>query len=179
MKIARSAGQVRAGAAQAPLPRPSQRRGDGVVIWNFRAELDDDITVFAGEEVTILDTTSNEGRWKVRRLRDGAEGIMPGSRIEVFGTVSDIGISYLNPSRLTNEQDRHSSQLAESSQGSNQPESSSFQERGRSIIAVVIPNTIENSANAPRLDSRSVPKTYEWVTAFNLWLSSVLIIPLK
>lgn len=63
-----------------------QRKGQ--VLYDFMAQGDDEVTVAVGDEVIILDDTKSEDWWNVRRLKNGSEGVMPSSYIEVTGTVA-------------------------------------------------------------------------------------------
>lgn len=59
----------------------------GQVLYDFMAQGDDEVTVAIGDDVIILDDTKSEDWWNVRRLKNGKEGVMPSSYIEVTGTV--------------------------------------------------------------------------------------------
>lgn len=60
----------------------------GKVMHDFMAQDDDEVTVAVDDEVIILDDTKSEDWWNVRRLKNGKEGVMPSSYIEVTGTVA-------------------------------------------------------------------------------------------
>ena len=60
----------------------------GQVVYDFMAQGDDEVTVAIGDEVIVLDDTKSEDWWNVRRLKNGAEGVMPSSYIEITGTVA-------------------------------------------------------------------------------------------
>ncbi|KPI44986.1 Actin cytoskeleton-regulatory complex protein sla1 [Cyphellophora attinorum] len=60
----------------------------GKVMHDFMAQDDDEVTVAVDDEVVILDDTKSEDWWNVRRLKNGKEGVMPSSYIEVTGTVA-------------------------------------------------------------------------------------------
>ncbi|KIV92052.1 hypothetical protein PV10_06526 [Exophiala mesophila] len=60
----------------------------GQVLYDFMAQGDDEVTVGVGDEVMILDDTKSEEWWNVRRLKNGAEGVVPSIYIEVTGVVA-------------------------------------------------------------------------------------------
>jgi hypothetical protein len=64
-----------------------QGQKTGQVLYDFMAQGEDEVTVAAGDEVLVLDDR-NEEWWQVRRLKNGKEGVMPGSYVEVTGTVA-------------------------------------------------------------------------------------------
>ncbi len=59
----------------------------GRVLYDFMAQGEDEVTVAIGDEVIILDDTKSEDWWNVRRVKNGKEGVIPSSYIEVTGTV--------------------------------------------------------------------------------------------
>lgn len=60
----------------------------GVVLYDFMAQGDDEVTVGEGDEVVVLDDTKSEEWWNVRRLKNGKEGVVPSSYIEITGTIN-------------------------------------------------------------------------------------------
>jgi actin cytoskeleton-regulatory complex protein SLA1 len=80
----------------------------GHVVYDFMAQGDDEVTVAIGDEVIVLDDTKSEDWWNVRRVRNGKEGVMPSSYIEVTGTVAlePPTRSGVNAGRSTVEQNR-------------------------------------------------------------------------
>ncbi|RCI14779.1 hypothetical protein L249_7050, partial [Ophiocordyceps polyrhachis-furcata BCC 54312] len=82
----------------------------GQVLYDFMAQGDDEVTVAAGDEVSILDDTKSEEWWQIRRQRNGKEGVVPSSYIQVtrnvilptVGTASiaDSVTSTINANRL-------------------------------------------------------------------------------
>lgn len=65
-----------------------QRRKKGIVLYDFMAQGDDEVTVAINDEVIIIDDSKSEEWWQVRRLKNGKEGVVPSSYIEITGTVS-------------------------------------------------------------------------------------------
>lgn len=59
----------------------------GTVLYDFMAQGDDEVTVAIGDEVTILDDTKSEEWWMVRRVKNGKEGVVPSSYIEITGSI--------------------------------------------------------------------------------------------
>ncbi|KAK5941436.1 cytoskeletal protein binding protein [Knufia obscura] len=60
----------------------------GVVSYDFMAQGDDEVTVAEGDEVVVLDDTKSEEWWNVRRLKNGKEGVVPSSYIEIIGLIA-------------------------------------------------------------------------------------------
>ncbi|KAI9787387.1 MAG: cytoskeletal protein binding protein [Peltula sp. TS41687] len=61
-----------------------QGRKRGHVLYDFVAQGDDEVTVDVGDLVDILDDTRSEEWWMVRRVKNGAQGVMPSSYVEVI-----------------------------------------------------------------------------------------------
>lgn len=80
----------------------------GQVLYDFIAQGDDEVTVGVGDEVIILDDTKSEEWWNVRRLKNGKEGVVPSSYIEVtgFATIEPPSRAGLNAGLSTVEQNR-------------------------------------------------------------------------
>ncbi|SPQ19329.1 173880a0-be7b-4234-b324-d802638cd4b4 [Thermothielavioides terrestris] len=81
----------------------------GVVLYDFMAQGDDEVTVGIGDEVIILDDTKSDEWWMVRRVKNQKEGVVPSSYIEVTG-ILDTPVSSstagLNAGKSTVEQNR-------------------------------------------------------------------------
>jgi hypothetical protein len=83
------AGAVRAeGLREVIMAGTNQSVNKGVVLYDFMAQGDDEVTVAAGDEVIIVDDSKSEEWWQVRRLKSGKEGVVPSSYIEVTGSIS-------------------------------------------------------------------------------------------
>lgn len=54
----------------------------GVILYDFMAQGDYEVTVAVGDDVIILDDPKNGEWWQVRRIKNGKEGIVPSSYIE-------------------------------------------------------------------------------------------------
>lgn len=60
----------------------------GKVLYEFAAQGDDEVSVDAGDEVIILDDTTSEEWWQVRRVANGKEGVVPSSYVEATGVMT-------------------------------------------------------------------------------------------
>lgn len=82
----------------------SQKKGQ--ILYDFMAQGDDEVTVAVGDEVIVIDDTKSEEWWMVRRMKNGKEGVVPSSYVEVTGFVStqptgvDSGLSTVEKNRL-------------------------------------------------------------------------------
>lgn len=78
----------------------------GQILYDFMAQGDDEVTVAAGDDVIVLDDGKSEEWWQVRRLKNGKEGVVPSSYIEITGTVgtpvisSEPGLSTVEKNRM-------------------------------------------------------------------------------
>ena len=59
----------------------------GQILYDFIAQGDDEVTVAIEDEVLIIDDTKSDEWWMVRRLKNGKEGVVPSSYVEITGTV--------------------------------------------------------------------------------------------
>ena len=64
----------------------SQKKGQ--ILYDFIAQGDDEVTVAVEDEVLIIDDTKSDEWWMVRRLKNGKEGVVPSSYVEVTGIVA-------------------------------------------------------------------------------------------
>ncbi|GAB1311372.1 Actin cytoskeleton-regulatory complex protein SLA1 [Madurella fahalii] len=88
--------------------RPIQQK-KGVVMYDFMAQGDDEVTVSIGDEVIVLDDTKSDEWWMVRRVKNQREGVVPSSYIEVTGildTPVPAATSGVNAGKSTVEQNR-------------------------------------------------------------------------
>ncbi|KAL1631609.1 cytoskeletal protein binding protein [Diplodia seriata] len=60
-----------------------QKKGN--ILYEFMAQGDDEVTVAEGDEVIVLDDQKSEEWWMVRRLKNGKEGVVPASYVEITG----------------------------------------------------------------------------------------------
>jgi actin cytoskeleton-regulatory complex protein SLA1 len=93
-------------AASAGSGAAGQKKGK--MLYEFMAQGEDEVTVAVDDEVIILDDRASEEWWKVRRLKNGKEGVVPSSYVEITGTIPRAldSISGLNAARSTVEQNR-------------------------------------------------------------------------
>ncbi|OKL56973.1 hypothetical protein UA08_07780 [Talaromyces atroroseus] len=59
----------------------------GQVLYDFMAQGNDEVTVASGDEVIILDDSKSDEWWMVRRIKNGREGVVPSSYVEITGLV--------------------------------------------------------------------------------------------
>lgn len=57
------------------------KKNIGTILYEFKAQGDDEVSVLPGDEVQILDDTAPEW-WLVRRQVNGMEGVVPSSYVE-------------------------------------------------------------------------------------------------
>lgn len=101
-------GAVRAeGLREVILAGAGKVQKKGQVLYDFMAQGDDEVTVAVGDDVIIIDDTKSEEWWQVRRVKNGKEGVVPSSYIEVTDSISpppsNTGI---NVAKSTVEQNR-------------------------------------------------------------------------
>ncbi|KAK4187998.1 hypothetical protein QBC35DRAFT_383679 [Podospora australis] len=95
---------VKAGQGSKPIQQKK-----GLVLYDFMAQGDDEVTVGIGDEVIVLDDTKSEEWWQVRRVKNQQEGVVPSSYIEITGildTPVQASTAGINAGRSTIEQNR-------------------------------------------------------------------------
>lgn len=89
LALGEMAGAVRAEGLKEVILAGTQRyQRKGKVLYDFMAQGQDEVTVAAGDEVIILDDSKSEEWWQLRRLKNGKEGVVPSSYIEIIGAVT-------------------------------------------------------------------------------------------
>jgi hypothetical protein len=84
----------------------------GVMLFDFMAQGDDEVTVGLGDEILVLDDSASDEWWKVRRLKNGKEGVVPANYVEITetlpipGTAATVARSGTNAGRSIVEQNR-------------------------------------------------------------------------
>ncbi|KAF2850676.1 hypothetical protein T440DRAFT_82153 [Plenodomus tracheiphilus IPT5] len=84
----------------------------GKMLFDFMAQGDDEVTVGLDDDILILDDSASDEWWKVRRLKNGKEGVVPANYVEITETIpvhnsaSTIARSGTNAGRSTVEQNR-------------------------------------------------------------------------
>ena len=78
------------------------------ILYDFMAQGDDEVTVAVGDEVIVLDDKTSEEWWMVRRMKNGKEGVVPGSYVEVSSVSTNElpSRSGINAGKSTVEQNR-------------------------------------------------------------------------
>ncbi|KAJ5898638.1 hypothetical protein N7504_008926 [Penicillium tannophilum] len=95
----------------------------GLILYDFKAQGSDEVTVEVDDEVIVLDDTKSEEWWMVRRLANGKEGVVPSSYVEITGFVPILpggiepGLSTVEKNRL------EESRLAKASVGKSRKDS--------------------------------------------------------
>jgi len=87
----------------------------GRMLYEFMAQADDEVTVAVGDEVIVLDDTQSQEWWVVRRLKNGKEGSVPSSYVEITGTATGTAAPSSAPrdsSRSVVEQNRREEERA-------------------------------------------------------------------
>ncbi|KAG6010188.1 hypothetical protein E4U21_007665 [Claviceps maximensis] len=99
--LAELSGAVRAqGLREVILAGTQRSQRKGQVLYDFMAQGEDEVTVAAGDEVLIIDESKSEEWWQVKRLKNGKEGVVPSSYVEVTGTVMSSSIPNVHESDL-------------------------------------------------------------------------------
>lgn len=123
------AGAARAGGLREVLEAAGSvgEQKKGHVLYEFMAQGDDEVTVAVGDEVMVIDDSKSGEWWMIRRLKNGKEGVVPSSYVEITGTTApppgstgiDAGRSVVEQNRL--EEERLAKEAAKSSrsQGAN------------------------------------------------------------
>lgn len=107
------AGAVRAeGLREVIMAGQGRELRKGKMLYDFMAQGEDEVTVADGDEVLILDDSKSEDWWQVRRLKNGTEGVVPSSYVEITGSVAaqpanmsgvNAGLSSVAQNRLEEE----------------------------------------------------------------------------
>lgn len=138
-EITRSLGEL-AGAARAEGLREviaasngsGQKKGH--MLYEFMAQGEDEVTVAVGDEVVVLDDTASDEWWMVRRVKNGKQGVVPSSYVEITGAAGP-SVGGGNSGRSVVEQNRMDEERLTkeaSSRSSKQERSSEKRREGRS-----------------------------------------------
>ena len=103
------AASIRADGLPVAILSPTGRaQKKGQVLYDFMAQGDDEVTVSSGDDVIVLDDTKSDEWWQVRRIKNGKEGVVPSSYVEITGFASPppTTSSAVNSARSTVEQNR-------------------------------------------------------------------------
>ena len=79
----------------------------GQILYDFMAQGDDEVTVAVDDEVIVVDDTKSDEWWMVRRIKNGEEGVVPSSYVEVTrAPAPSSSTSGLNAGKSVVEQNR-------------------------------------------------------------------------
>lgn len=78
----------------------------GHMLYEFMAQGEDEVTVAENDEIIVLDDTKSDEWWRVRRLKNGREGVVPRQYVEVTGIIEPPRDPGLAQARSTVEQNR-------------------------------------------------------------------------
>ncbi|KAF1959325.1 hypothetical protein CC80DRAFT_490284 [Byssothecium circinans] len=84
----------------------------GVMLFDFMAQGDDEVTVGLGDEILVLDDSASDEWWTVRRLKNNKEGVVPANYVDITETIpvsapaAAIARSGTNAGRSVVEQNR-------------------------------------------------------------------------
>lgn len=96
----------------------------GQILYDFMAQGDDEVTVAVGDEVAIIDDTKAEEWWMVRRLKNGREGVVPSSYVEIIGFMPTLPTSDKESAMSTIERNRmEEARLAKAAMGKTRTDS--------------------------------------------------------
>ncbi|EPS37282.1 hypothetical protein H072_9076 [Dactylellina haptotyla CBS 200.50] len=118
--IIRALGEMRGAARQAGLSEvmaiaKSGGKKLGIILYDFDAQGSDEVSVSVGDEVVILDDAQSEEWWNVRRMKNGKEGVVPSSYVEIKRTQSiDAGSPVETISKGKQRDSRHGHQAKDS-----------------------------------------------------------------
>jgi hypothetical protein len=119
------AGAIKAeGLKEVLMAAGGHQQKTGQILYDFMAQGDDEVSVAVDDEVIVLDDTKSEEWWQVRRVKNGKEGVVPSSYIEITGFASAsngpqglaAGMSSVDKNRL--DEERMAKEALRSSRGS-------------------------------------------------------------
>ncbi|KAL2284485.1 hypothetical protein FJTKL_08874 [Diaporthe vaccinii] len=103
------AGAIRAeGLREVIMAGTGREQKKGKMLYDFMAQGEDEVTVADGDEVIVLDDMKSEDWWQVRRVKNGKEGVVPSSYVEITGTAPSqpASMTGVNAGRSTVAQNR-------------------------------------------------------------------------
>lgn len=103
------AGAIRAeGLREVIMAGTGRELKKGKMLYDFMAQGEDEVTVADGDEVIVLDDMKSEDWWQVRRVKNGKEGVVPSSYVEITGTApgQPASMTGVNAGRSTVAQNR-------------------------------------------------------------------------
>ena len=168
----------------------SQKKGR--MLYEFNAQGEDEVTVADGDDVIVLDDISSEEWWKVRRLKNGVEGVVPSSYVEIDTAAPTSprksSTSGLNAGRSIVEQNRRAEeQMTKAALGASRKRDEGENNevgpgmrlpyRGSSLMATYDGNSSssQRSKRESRSDSKaSASKSSRLLPVFKTWASANL-----
>ena len=162
-----------------------QKQRKGYMLYEFMAQGDDEVTVAEGDQVILLDDQQSEEWWKVRRIKNGKEGVVPSSYVELTEVASPPppGMVGVNAGRSTIEQNRQEEErvtmeVMQASQKREQKEKKKSSEvgpglklpnRGSSLLTKsdTNPSSSQRSKRESRAESKSASKSSMRPSFFN------------
>lgn len=168
------AGVVRAeeGLREVYMAGSGQSQKKGIMLYDFMAQGDDEVSVAVDDEVIIIDDTKSDEWWQVRRLKNGKEGVVPSSYVEITGVTSpppssagvNAGKSTVEKNRL--EEQRLAKEAARDSRGIEVGPGMRLPERGSSLSAGDISN---NNAQQRKGRGQTEPARSKASKLFEVW----------
>lgn len=167
------AGAARAEGLREILEISESGQKKGKILYDFMAQGDDEVTVAVDDEVIVMDDTKSEEWWMVRRIKNGKEGVVPSSYIEISKTAPSSSTGGMNAARSIVEQNRQeeerlAKEVARSSRkrGGSDPNSSEvgpglkLPARGSSLVSSHDGNTSpQRSKRESKSESKSGSKS--------------------
>ncbi|KAI7492382.1 hypothetical protein KC367_g9118, partial [Hortaea werneckii] len=146
----------------------------GKMLYEFMAQGEDEVSVAVDDEVVVLDDSKSEEWWMVRRLRNGKEGVVPSSYVEVTGTLprsGGDGVSGLASARSTVEQNRmEEERLTRESAGvGKSSRSSTIPERGSSLAGDEARRSSRADHGKSSRSSKDAPKSKPNLDRVRTW----------
>ena len=176
---------IAAGTGTGGGSNPGQRKGQ--IVYEFNAQGDDEVTVAVGDEVIIIDDSKSEEWWMVRTLKNGREGVVPSSFVEVTGVMSPLpttatglnaGRSTVDQNRLEEERLAREASKAAKKRGSSDVKGSEvgpgviLPKRGSSLIGGHDNNNVPSQRS--KRDSRSDGRSSSSSKSSKIWLLTLL-----
>ena len=84
------AGLIRADGLQDVIMASATTSKKGLVLYDFVAQADDELTVDAGDEVTVVIDGKGEEWLTVKRLKNGMQGIVPSSYVQIQASPTHV-----------------------------------------------------------------------------------------
>ncbi|KAF2718191.1 hypothetical protein K431DRAFT_287925 [Polychaeton citri CBS 116435] len=151
------AGAVRAGSQGLSEIMGASRGGQriGKMLYEFMAQGEDEVTVAVGDEVIVVDSEKSDEWWQVKRVKNGKEGVVPSSYVELTGTIGTTGGSAVPG--YTTAKDRVEENRKEEERLAKQAAKSSVPDRSTSLHART--SSRQNGSRSERSSATESSKT--------------------